>query len=324
MKGWGLLTRTAESVSLYVRGISNSMSEIQDLKLLVAKLEKELSVKEKDLRVYKQELSRANEQLETLIVQVDRQLKQSQKIQRFLVPTEFPNIPGFDFSTKYKASAVAGGDYFDIFEHQDKMKFGFFLSTSSSYGMSSLFLSVLMKMTFDIEGQRKRDPAKVLLEIVKELRDQSSESDSSAIFYGVFDRRKFQLTYANMGQNLCIYHQASTGRVELLGGTPEPFSLGLEADKALSLDNEVIELQPRDKLIFCSNGFLGLKDPNGDVFGLQDILSLIKRHGPEEVHQLRNELLFRAEQFAETQNRDLTVVVVEVKDRIIKLASDRS
>jgi len=295
------------------------MGNEDDLKSKIVELERQLNRKEKDLRVYKHELSRANDELEVLIDQVGVQLRQSLKIQKFLVPTEFPNIPGFDFSTKYRASASAGGDYFDIFEHQDKMRFGLFLSSSSGYGMSSLFLSVLMKMTFDIEGQKSRDPAKVLDEIVEKLKENASPKDTSAIFYGVFDRRKFQLTFANLGQGLCIYHQESTDKIQLLQGVPKPFSMESESSHE-TFENQVLDLQPRDKLIFCSNGFLGLKNESGESMGLQYLLSIVKKNVFEEVHTLRNELLFEAEKFCPELSRDLTVLVVEVKDRIIQLA----
>ncbi|MEM7646417.1 MAG: hypothetical protein AAF203_05870, partial [Pseudomonadota bacterium] len=123
---------------------NESMGRQEELELRIRELEAELKKKDQDLGIYRQELGQANAALEQLIVKVNDQLQQSHRIQKFLVPTEFPNIQGFEFSTKFSSSAVAGGDYFDIFEHFDKMRFGLFLSSASGYGMSALFLSVLM------------------------------------------------------------------------------------------------------------------------------------------------------------------------------------
>ena len=105
------------------------MSENEKFEKKIQELEAALEQKDQDLRIYKKELSDANVQLEKLIVQVNDQLQQSLQLQKFLVPTEFPNIPGFEFSTKFSSSAMSGGDYFDIFEHYDKMRFGLFLNS---------------------------------------------------------------------------------------------------------------------------------------------------------------------------------------------------
>lgn len=294
------------------------MSNENDLKKKIEQLEAELSKKDQDLRIYKKELSQANVELERLIVKVNDQLQQSLKIQKFLVPTEFPNIQGFDFSTKFSSSSLSGGDYFDIFEHYDKMRFGLFLSSASGYGMSALFLSVLMKLTFQIEDSKNNDPVTVMKEIFQELEDQGKKGDHAAIFYGVFDRRKFQMTYCNVGQPLAIHYQADTGRIELLSGGG-PYTIG-EAGSESLLTNQVVDLNPRDKLIFCSSGFLSLQNENGDSWGIDEILSVVKLNVGKEVHDLRNEIFYQASKFSRQQPKDLTVIVTEVKDRIMKLA----
>jgi sigma-B regulation protein RsbU (phosphoserine phosphatase) len=291
----------------------------QELKKKIQQLEMELAQKDQDLKIYKKELSEANVELEKLIVRVNDQLQQSLKIQKFLVPTEFPNIQGFEFSTKFSSSSVSGGDYFDIFEHYDKMRFGLFLSSASGYGMSALFLSVLMKMTYQIEDSKNYDPTKVMTEIVEELESQAGDKDQAAIFYGVFDRRKFELTYCNVGQPLAIYYQAETGRLELLQGPAEPFSKEKQ-NLSRSLENRSIELNPKDKLIFCSLGFLELVNDQGDLWGIDEILSIVKLNVNKDVHGLRNEIFYQASKFSSQQPRDLTVIVTEVKDRIMKLA----
>lgn len=302
---------------------NNGVSKEDELIKKIQVLESEIHKKDQDLKIYRTELSHANTQLEKLIIQVNDQLRQSHKIQKYLIPTEFPNIQGFDFSTKFSSSAVSGGDYFDIFEHYDKMRFGIFLSSASGYGMSALFLSVLMKMTYEIEEQKSKDPGLVMTGILQELREQGKSEDKASVFYGVFDRRKFQLTYCNVGQPLAVHYEAATDRIELLSSNESPFSPTM-LDVELDLENKSLELNPHDKLIFCSSGFLALTNDDGESWGIDEILSVIKRNIKMDVHALRNEIFFQASKFSREQPRDLTVIVTEVKERIIKLASDLS
>lgn len=295
------------------------MASDDELEKKIQELETELDKKNQDLKIYKNELASANTELERLILQVNDQLQQALKIQKFLVPTEFPNIQGFEFSTKFSSSSLSGGDYFDIFEHFDKMRFGLFLSSASGYGMSALFLSVLMKLTYDIEDSKNNNPLSVMNEIFEELATQVQKKDEAAIFYGVFDRRKFQMTYCNVGQPLAIHFQASSGRIDLLKGSEKPFSLGTSGTE-LGLSNNVVDLNANDKLIFCSAGFLALQNEKGDHWGIDEILSVIKMNVGKGVHELRNEIFYQALKFSSQQPKDLTVIVTEVKERIMKLA----
>ena len=102
----------------------NDATLMPALQSRISELEAELADRERDLTVFREELARANSQLERFIKQISQELKMASLIQKALVPTEFPNIPGFEFSTKFVPSVISGGDYFDIFEHEDKFRFG--------------------------------------------------------------------------------------------------------------------------------------------------------------------------------------------------------
>ncbi|MEK7356718.1 MAG: hypothetical protein AAB250_09725, partial [Bdellovibrionota bacterium] len=86
---------------------------IVQLKARISELESELADRERDLSVFRDELAQANTQLERFIKQISQELRMASLIQKSLVPTEFPNIPGFEFSTKFVPSPISGGDYFD-------------------------------------------------------------------------------------------------------------------------------------------------------------------------------------------------------------------
>ena len=92
----------------------------------------------------------------------------------------------------------------------------------------------------------------------------------------------------------------------------------------MDLVNKQLDLNPNDKLIFCSSGFLSLKDSEDNFWGMDEILSIIKQNVAKDVHELRNEIFYQALKFSKEQPKDLTVIVTEVKERIMKLASDPS
>ena len=291
---------------------------IESLQSRVRELEVELSDREKDLAVFREELAKANSQLEKFIKQISQELKMASLIQKALVPTEFPNIPGFEFSTKFVPSPVSGGDYFDIFEHEDKFRFGIVLASSSGYSMSALFLSVLLKMTGQLEARKGSPPDRILELMAKELVPHIQTADQANVFYGVIDRRNFELTYSGVGRAVGLLFSFGSGKLQKLEWQTEPFQQNFSGE----LKRATISLGPRDRVILCSDGVTRATNAKGEPFGEERLFKAILAAPRLGVHDLRNEIFYQLERF--TQGRDLpqdiTVVVTEVKDRVIKLA----
>jgi sigma-B regulation protein RsbU (phosphoserine phosphatase) len=294
--------------------------EIESLKERISELELELAAKDKELSRYRHELSRANVAVENLIGQVTEEIRMAGVIQRMLSPTELPNISGFECSTKYLPGDRLGGDYFDIFEHEDKLKFGIVVASSSGYAMSALFLSVLIKISSQIEGRRGLEPHKMLELLSKDLVPIIQNNDKASVFYGVIDRRTYELSYCSVGKIeacLQVYGQEAIENLEACGpavsrefGT-QPHSLK-------------VQLNPRDRLVIATEGVVGAESATGERWGgegIRESMRMAPRHG---VHALRNEILLQAEKFTQraTPVRDQTVIVMEVKDKVIKLAKN--
>lgn len=291
------------------------------LKKQIQELKAELHLKEAEISKYRLEVDRANEELERIISDLTQELKLAGKIQKLLTPTEIPNIPGVEFSTKFMAGTKSGGDYFDIFELHDKLKFGILLSSCSGYSMSALFLSVLMKYTAQMEARKGLAPDAVIQLLASEIVPQIQKNETASIFYGVVDRRNYELNYCCVGTIGGILQTQGKDHVSWL----EPSAGPLKKDFSEKPLAHALSLGPRDRFILCTEGvwFAQSHDQN---FGKERLITAIKSQQKATVHDLRNEILFQVEQFTglKDPDRDQTVIVTEVKDRVIKLAKKGS
>nr|BFD58376.1 hypothetical protein CKG001_04830 [Bdellovibrio sp. CKG001]BFD61805.1 hypothetical protein BdHM001_04860 [Bdellovibrio sp. HM001] len=293
--------------------------EQDELKERISELEHELAVKEAELHRYRLELGKANGALEKMIVQVSQELKLAQSLQKFLSPTELPNVQGFEFSTKFLPGTRSGGDYFDIFEHEDKLKFGILISSASGYSLSSLLLSMIIKISSQIEARRGLEAHKVVALLAKEVVPNIQNEDKASVFYGIVDRRSFEMQYCSVGNIdgfMQVYGQE--GLVELL-----PTGPSLSKDFNTEPQSRVIQLNPRDRLILATEGLKMSQNSLGVNWGGHGISEAISRAPKQGVHELRNEILFANEKYSGKSDpvRDQTLIVTEVKDRVIKLAS---
>lgn len=296
------------------------MADEKELKERISDLEHELAVKDAELSRYRHELSKSNAALEKIIAQVSQELKMAQILQKFLSPTELPNVQGFEFSTKFVPGTRYGGDYFDIFEHEDKLKFGILISSATGYSLSSLLLSVIIKISSQIEARRGLAPDKVVALLAKEVVPSISSEDRASLFYGVVDRRSYELQYCSIGTIdgfLQVYGQESL--VELL-----PTGPAISKDYNTQPQSRTLQLNPRDRLILATEGIKNTQNSLGVNWGGHGISEAISRAPKQGVHELRNEILYSNERYSGKQDplRDQTLIVTEVKDRVIKLAKN--
>ncbi|HRK08664.1 MAG TPA: SpoIIE family protein phosphatase [Pseudobdellovibrionaceae bacterium] len=298
-------------------------AENAKLRARVQELEDEVRAREADLRVFREQLLAVNTQLEKLIGQVAEDLKMAAAIQKVLIPTEFPNIPGFEFSSKFVPSPISGGDYFDIFEHEDRMRFGLVMAASSGYGMSSLLLSVLLKMTSSLEAKRGTAPEQVLLTLGQEMAPSLSEKDSASIFYAVVDRRTLEMHYTNVGRVFGGVLRAATGKFERLNSEDAALSA---ATATSPRPRHTLQLEARDRLFLATPGVAATKAANGEILGEERVFKAMLAAPRSGVHDWRNELLYQVEKHRGEIDlpQDVTVMVIEVKDRLIRLAPRRS
>lgn len=298
----------------------NPMSTLTREQLIerVNELEDELKERQADLKRFREELGKANQRLEIMIAQLRDELKLAHVIQKALVPTEFPHISGFEFSTKFIPSTISGGDYFDIFEHQDKFRFGIIVSSASGHAMSALLLGVLLKMTGQIESKRGSEPHQVLKDMQEQLLENLTEQDTADIFYALIDRRSFEMRFVRAGSVIALHQNAQTGEVQILDSGLGPLSKGF----ASPVDSGALSLNPRDRVVLCTRGVIEATNPDGEPYGMERVTRSFLSGPKRGVHELRNHILYEVQQFAGGSEpvRDRTLVVLEVKDKVIKLA----
>ncbi len=293
--------------------------ENEFLKIRVKELEDEIRNRDIDLARIRKELAETHQFLQKAIINVEDQLKLASLIQKVLSPTEVPHIPGIEISTKFIPGQTSGGDYFDIFEHNDKLKFGIMVSCASGYSLSALFLSVLLKFSGQLEARKGAEPHVMLEKMGREMAPHIAPQDKASLFYCVFDRRTLEITYCSLGRVVALVFNAEEKKISQLQSLLNP----LTRDFDFTLSSQHTALNSKDKVLILSEGVVNAKNPKGEMFGIERIYKAILQAPQTTVHEVRNEILFRVEKFTETQEveRDRTIVVLEVKDHAIKLST---
>lgn len=239
-----------------------------------------------------------NDELKRAYEIVDRELTRVAEIQRSLLPKELPKIPGFDLAAHYQTSQWAGGDYYDFFPLPEG-RWGILIADVSGHGTPA---AVMMAITHSIAHAypgAPDPPGKVLGFVNDRLTGHYTLDNESFVtaFYGIYDSKTRELTYASAGHNPPRLKRCVDGSVISLdgvGGLP----LGILATGPY--DEKTVQFVPGDQVVFYTDGITEANDPEGRMFGL-DRLDEVLENCYLDAAGLANEVLVALGRFTAGQ-----------------------
>lgn len=212
------------------------------------------------------------------IAELDREMQAVGEIQRSLLPTELPAIPGFDVAAFYQTSARAGGDYYDFFPIGDH-EWGLFIADVSGHGTPA---AVLMAITHAIAHTRPGTPkpAGDVLEHLNShlVRSYASSGSFVTAFYATLDPRTGRITYSSAGHNPPrLLREGRVLSLEEAGALP----LGILPDQHYA--EATAEIRPGDTLLLYTDGITEAmtplrRDGSRELFGVARLDELLARH----------------------------------------------
>ncbi len=198
---------------------------------------------------------------------VDFELKMVERIQKSLLPRELPKIEHLDLAAYYQTSHRAGGDYYDFFPLQDG-SWGILIADVSGHGTPA---AVMMAITHSIAHTAPgppTPPSRMLHYLNQQLSVRYTNDSPSFVtaFYGIFNPKTRELTYASAGHNPPRLKRCDDGTMAALdrvGGLP----LGVLPDQ--TYEEAVLALRPGDQLIFYTDGITEAHNPQREMFGVE-------------------------------------------------------
>jgi sigma-B regulation protein RsbU (phosphoserine phosphatase) len=269
----------------------------QVLNLLVSTFENaveknnELARTNEELTVAKEQLTRWNQQLETLNQQLDsantrmsRDLEAAAKVQQSLLPTSLPETSRAAFAWEYLPCDELAGDFLNVFALDDK-HIAMYVVDVSGHGVVSSLLSVTIGRlltpqvsTSSLLVQRDGAAGSCVVppaEVARELNRRFPMEDQNGLFftmvYGVLDVETLEFRYVSAGHDP-IVHVAGSAAPQLVEG--DGMAIGWVDD--MEYDEQLIHLQPGDRLYLYSDGVPEAMDEQLNQFSMNQMIEIIE------------------------------------------------
>jgi phosphoserine phosphatase RsbU/P len=216
------------------------------------------------------ELKLANEQLLARDAEMSHYMKAAARLQHQVVlPHAPPDWPEISIGTHFAPLDPLGGDYYD-FAQPDDDHLGILIADASGHGIPAAMVAIMARFAFLEIAPHTVAPGEVLTALNGRLQNLTDERFVTA-FYGVFDRRCRQFTYANAGHPFPYHFSARRNRTEPLSA--RGFLLGISPDEVYR--ERCLNLEAGDRLCLFTDGLPDTRNDMGESFGVDRVCTAL-------------------------------------------------
>ena len=236
-----------------------------------------------------------------------RDREQAAEIQRSLLPTAPPAVPGFEVAGYNAASRTVGGDYYDFLSLEDG-RLGLVVADVAGKGMPAALLMSGLQARVHVLFETGENLAQQVTKLNKSLTKRFPSNRFVTFFVAALAPDSGCVTFCNAGHNPPVLLHAD-GSVEQLDATGP--IIGISA--AFAYGEQACQMGPGDLLALYSDGVTEACNPvEGEEFGEERLLQTLRDHAEKPAQKVIDAVIARIAEF--TGNApladDVTLVVV--------------
>jgi len=256
------------------------------------------------------QLKNLTKELESQNEKLKADLAMARRLQCSLLPQTQLDTDKLDFSFIYRPCEALGGDFLDIYQIDDT-HVGVYIADVSGHGVAASMLTMFLRTALD---KTLLSPSKTLTKLYGYFNKNSfSDELYIAIFYGIIDIENYTFTYSNAGLNVCPI-VLSQDDIRILRAPGIPISNWVEDPEYVEVK---ININPRDRIFFYTDGIIEIKNPENSQFGEERIVQHLVESDLDPSPALSG-LIEKAIDFSGKKDSneiidDITVALIQIK-----------
>jgi len=249
--------------------------------------------------------------------QIRREMDRIALIQRALLPSAMPRIPGVRLAASYETFDTAGGDIYSFRKldapagDDGDAPWAMLIADASGHGPSAAVVIAMVHAILHAFPSDNADPAEVLAFANRQLCDKRIEHSFVTAFLGVYHPRTRRLVYSRAGHEPPLLKGSGPGapaeRLLDAGSLP----LGVLDDT--EYESAETTLKPDHTLVLYTDGITEAQNPHGVQFGIEGIeAALTDCSGEPEcvMHSITTSL--RSHEAGRRPSDDQTMVAIRI------------
>lgn len=242
-------------------------------------------------------------------------LQLAEEVQRNLLPSQPPEVPGLDIAARSLYCQQTGGDYFDFIargEDIGRPSWCFAVGDVVGHAISAALLMTTARAFLRAELRRPIGLAAAVAETNRLLCGDTSRSGSFVTLIAMeVASSPLRGEWVSAGHDPPFFFDAASGRVRRLR-KPAGVALGVEEEaayRAASLSG----LRTGDVLLIGTDGIWESRNPGGERYGKRRLAAVLERHAQLPAAGILEAVLADLERFRAVapMEDDVTIAVVK-------------
>jgi len=246
--------------------------------------------------------------------QIEKDLVTANEVQRILLPTESPDLPGFEIAGMNVPARHLSGDYFD-FIPLDDFRCGIVIADVSGKGVPAALIMAMCRGALRQIAPDRESPAEALRRLNAQLYPDIKEDMFISMAYAIIDRRDTNVRLARAGHDAPVVFRAATGNVE----TVKPPGMAVGIDSGVAFNKSTLDfslpLAAGDCLVLYTDGVTEALNRAGDEFGVEAMKRAIQASAPEGAAAVVRRVAEEVRAFVGdySQHDDITLIAIKKK-----------
>lgn len=246
---------------------------------------------------------------------LEKEIEIAREVQTQLFPRRIPHVRRLQLAGLCLPARTVSGDYYDFMPFGEE-QVDVVIGDISGKGISAALLMASLQSAIRThviyratsQGYKKGHIGQAVAEINRHLYANTAADKFATMVFSHFDSASLQLTYCNAGHNPpLLISNGDVGRLSVGG-----MAVGLFED--CEYEEETVKLKGNDLLIFYTDGVVEAEDPQGEQFGEEKLIELVRKNAFLTSDDIQKLILDEVDSFAKglEQRDDITVVVMRV------------
>jgi sigma-B regulation protein RsbU (phosphoserine phosphatase) len=238
----------------------------------------------------------------------EEESSEASAIQKSLLPSLIPQIPGYDIAATTQSMHFIGGDYYNIVPISEAQT-AICIADVAGKGLPGALLMSNLQASLKPLIHKDIQPHDLCSRLNRTLCEIMPENKFISLFYGVLDSKNNWFTYCNAGHNPPILLSANGNAIEL---NSSGAILGRFPDWQYSQTDR--RLSPGDALLLFTDGVIEACDQQNELFGEGKLVQVAQESVHQTAGQMQSRLLQAASEHCGGKFQDdATLIVLKSK-----------
>lgn len=225
---------------------------------------------------------------------LDRELEFATQVQLGFLPTERPQLPGYEFFDFYEAAYRVGGDFFDYVPFPDG-RVAISLGDVAGKGVPAALLMARLYSAARYELLTRKAPADAMAGLNQSLSSSGLGHRFVTFVFAILDPKKHKIMIVNAGHLSPLLRDAK-GKVTKLTTEESGLPLGIQPGYEYKVLTRT--MAPGDTILLYTDGVTEAMNPLNELYGMTRLQKFLEK-APVGVEDLGEQLIEDVERFCE-------------------------